>query len=180
MKSNIERKLYMIEPTLNVAIPLAAGSDINLLLERVRLAVAAACDPTVRSFDFGTPAGEADAPAAEADAAAAPAAPSGWDGIDVRAVVLGLPAKQRDVIKAAIDNGGTVDRDATYALIKRSKDKRLTGFTKPIDNAMEELKKNGKLREDAKPLLIPVYKGSGQAKAFRVPEEVVQRWKQTT
>jgi hypothetical protein len=174
----------MIEPTLNVAIPLAPGSDINLLLERVRLAVAAACDPTVRTFDFGTPAAEAqaetEAGAALDGAVAAADAPSGWDGIDVRAVVLGLPSKQRDVIKAAIENGGTVDRDATYALIKRSKDKRLTGFTKPIDNAMEELRKSGKLREDAKPLLIPVYKGSGQAKAFRVPEEVVQRWKQTT
>jgi hypothetical protein len=172
----------MIEPTLNVAIPLAPGSDVNLLLERVRLAVAAACDPTVRTFDFGTPADAVDAPVSEAAADVAPAsdAPLGWDGIDVRAVVLGLPAKQRDVIKAAIENGGTVDRDATYALIKRSKDKRLTGFTKPIDNAMEELRKSGKLREDAKPLLIPVYKGSGQAKAFRVPEEVLQRWKQTT
>ncbi|WP_296945982.1 hypothetical protein [uncultured Massilia sp.] len=172
----------MTEPTLNVAIPLTPGSDVNLLLARVRQAVAAACDPAIRSFAFSVPAVAAEAPAEaqSGDAAAAPAAagPRGWADIDVRAVVLGLPSKQRDVIKAAIDNGGQIDRDATYAIIKRSKDKRLTGFTKPIDNAMEALKKNGTLHDDAKPLLIPIYKGSGQAKAFRVPEEVVQRWKQ--
>ncbi len=174
----------MIEPTLSVAIPLAPGSDANLLLARVREAVAAASDPTIRTFTFTVPAVPADEPPVDAAVAATVAAepvaagPRGWADIDVRAVVLGLPSKQRDVIKAAIDNGGQIDRDATYAIIKRAKDKRLTGFTKPIDNAMEALKKNGTLHEDAKPLLIPIYKGSGQAKAFRVPEEVVKRWKQ--
>jgi hypothetical protein len=169
----------MIEPTLNVCIPLPPGGDLNVLLGRVRQAVAAACNPTIRIFDFGAPEGFLDGAPVGSTTTIQTNEPSGWDAVDVRAVILGLPVKQRNVIQTAIKNGGLIDRDETYAVIKRSPAKRLTGFTKPIEKVMDDLKKNGELGQEAKPLLIPVYRGSGRAKAFRVPDEIVKRLKQT-
>lgn len=168
----------MTELTLNICIPLPPKGNRNVFLGRVERALAAAYDPTIRILDFGAPEEFVD-PQLVTAAPTQTDEPPGWEGFDVRAMILSLPANQRDVIQAAIKNGGLINRDETYAVIGRSQKKRLTGFTRPVDKATAYLKKNGKLRQDVKDLLATEYKGSGRAYAFRVPDEVVQRWKQT-
>ena len=103
----------------------------------------------------------------------------GWGEVHDLAGFIGrLPKNQKKVVLQAIENGGQVSRSEVFALIGRSENKSLKGFTKPVARKMEELQDKKELPLDAAPLLRPIYDGSSryqQAQGFTVPMQVVVR-----
>src|SRR5690349_4355111 len=76
--------------------------------------------------------------------------------------------KQLEVIKAAADRGGNISRDEVMEILNRDKSKRLTGFTKPVVRAVQDLRDAGEdLPDEAFPF-HPVYDGQTQAQGFRI------------
>jgi len=103
----------------------------------------------------------------------------GWGQIhDLAGFINRLPKNQKKTVLRAIENGGKVSRSEVFALIGRSEDKSLKGFTKPVISRMEEMQEKQELPLDATPLLRPIYDGSmryQQAQGFLVPMQVVIR-----
>lgn len=104
-----------------------------------------------------------------------------WDEDVLMDALLRLTASNSTVqiksIKRAMDNLGTVSRAEVYELGGYAPSRSLKGFTRPCNRVTKDLKKEGRLPDDATELLVPVYdpdvKGYQQAKAFRIPDELV-------
>ena len=80
---------------------------------------------------------------------------------------------QADVIRRAARLGGSVDRAEVYDVCGFSTDRLLTGFTKPVARITWVLQYEGLVPQGVPPALYPVYEGPGRARAFVVPDEIV-------
>lgn len=103
---------------------------------------------------------------------------SGWTN-DLVERALDLLAGSRatlqiEVVRRAIERGGSISREEVYDL---GQDRSLKGFTRPTNLATQALRDSGTLPEDAEELLEPIYDVNArehpQAKGFRVPPEIV-------
>ena len=107
---------------------------------------------------------------------------TGWTLAAYREVMAGLLGKyfaQAKVINEAIKNGtGYVSREEVYSLAGYAESRSLKGFTRPVNRVMDEKVEEGKVPDEAAPLLEPDYdpniKGYQRARGFRVPLEVVK------
>jgi hypothetical protein len=108
--------------------------------------------------------------------------PSGWTKNAYDKALLKLAGSRADVqiqvVKRAIENGGSITRAEVFELGGYPTDRQLKGFTRPANRVTQELRDSGDLPEDADELLDPIYdmaaKGYQQAKGFRVPSELVR------
>ncbi|MEU1749871.1 PIN-like domain-containing protein [Micromonospora arida] len=78
-----------------------------------------------------------------------------------------------DVIVEAARQGGTLGRDAVYALCGYDEDRLLVGFTRPTARIAGDLQAEELLPATVRPMLTPLYRGPGRLYALRVPPEVV-------
>jgi hypothetical protein len=107
--------------------------------------------------------------------------PVAWDDDVLMNALLRLTASNSSVqikaIKRALDNLGTVTRAEIYEIGGYPSSRSLKGFTRPCNRVTKDLKREGELPADAAELLVPIYdpdvKGFQQAKAFRIPDELV-------
>jgi hypothetical protein len=79
-----------------------------------------------------------------------------------------------DVILEAARQGGTINRDAIYALGGYSDDRLLVGFTRPTARITAALQGEALLPATAAPMLTPLYHGPGRFYALRIPLEVAE------
>jgi hypothetical protein len=83
--------------------------------------------------------------------------------------------KQFRAIEAAARGGGTVTRAEVMDILGRDEAKRLTGFTKPIGRAVQELIDEGE-EIPAEPFpFSPVYDGGSKAQGFRIKPAALTR-----
>lgn len=101
----------------------------------------------------------------------------GWGDVkDWPPVLKALPTETRKVVQHAIKNGGHISRAEVYEVLGRSEDQSLKGFTRPVNKVMEMLRAKKQIRDDAEPLLTPIYETSKtyqQAQGFKVPVQVI-------
>jgi excisionase family DNA binding protein len=110
------------------------------------------------------------------------AEPTGWTKRAYEKALVKLAASRAEVqiqvVKRAIENGGSIMRAEVFELGGYPADRQLRGFTRSTNRATQELRESGDLPEDADELLAPIYdmtiKGYQQAKGFRVPQELVK------
>ncbi|WFR68640.1 PIN-like domain-containing protein [Curtobacterium flaccumfaciens] len=81
---------------------------------------------------------------------------------------------QAEVIMAAADAGGRVERTDVYRITGRTDGRMLTGFTRPVARVTRELQVAGVVPEGVLPLLSSWYERGVRATHFIVPEEVVE------
>jgi hypothetical protein len=81
--------------------------------------------------------------------------------------------EQADVIRAAADLGGTINREDVYAICGYQDDRMLRGFTLPTARITRELQQDGIVADGVDPVLTTVYRGGVKAAAFRIPTEMV-------
>jgi hypothetical protein len=103
---------------------------------------------------------------------------AGWGKVeDLSGIVGSFPTPARKVILRAIANGGHVSRAEVYAILGRSEDQSLKGFTRPVNRVMQSFQEKNAIPANAEPLLEPIYDTSvktyQQAQGFRVPLQVV-------
>jgi hypothetical protein len=79
---------------------------------------------------------------------------------------------QSEVIRAAAQMGGEIDRDAVYAICEFDDDRMLRGFTRPTARITADLQSAGLVGDGVTAMLIPRYEGV-KAAAFAIPDEVV-------
>ncbi|WP_367133930.1 hypothetical protein [Saccharothrix sp. HUAS TT1] len=105
------------------------------------------------------------------------ASAAGWTQETVQEALLALERDngwvQAGVIRAAIDNGGTVSREQVYAIGQYESTRMLRGFTRPVNRVVSRMRAKGTIPATAVDLLAPVYNGGVQATAFRVPDELL-------
>ncbi|ACU37654.1 PIN-like domain-containing protein [Actinosynnema mirum] len=78
------------------------------------------------------------------------------------------------VIRAAAREGGTISREAVYAICGYDSDRMLRGFTKPTRRITSALQRNGVVSPGVRqPLDTLYYYGEVKAGAFRIPDEMV-------
>lgn len=82
--------------------------------------------------------------------------------------------EQAEVIRSAAQAGGTVDRDAVYAIGGYADDRMLRGFTRPTARITRDLQASGVLANGVEPALTPIYRGGVKALGFRIPPEMVR------
>ncbi len=80
--------------------------------------------------------------------------------------------EQADVIRAAAHGGGSIERDALYAICDFAPDRMLRGFTRPTARITRDLVAEGILNESVTPMLTPIYESGVQAVRFEIPDEV--------
>lgn len=81
--------------------------------------------------------------------------------------------EQADVIRFAIENGGSVERDKIYEIAGYHEDRMLRGFTRPAARLTRALQDQGLVPDHVEPILAPQYQGGVTAVSFTVPDEVV-------
>lgn len=81
--------------------------------------------------------------------------------------------EQADVIRFAIANGGSVDRDKIYEIAGYHEDRMLRGFTRPAARITKTMQDQGLVSEHVEPILSPQYQGGVTAVSFSIPDEVV-------
>jgi prophage DNA circulation protein len=148
LKTSCERQLYMVRP-------------IDLLKRASALAV------TVREESV-----EDVARVSRRESEEHPA----WTETGVAALLEALETEgreQADVIRAAAQAGGTIDRDAIYAISDYDDDRMLRGFTRPTARITRDLQTAGVVANGVDAALTPIYHGGVKALAFRVPPEMV-------
>jgi hypothetical protein len=80
--------------------------------------------------------------------------------------------EQAEVIRAAAQDGGSIDRDTLYAICDYAPNRMLRGFTRPTARITTELVAEGLLDEGVDPMLTPIYDGGVHAVRFEIPAEV--------
>jgi len=83
--------------------------------------------------------------------------------------------KQLQAIQAAARGGGTVARADVMDILGRAESKRLTGFTKPIGRAVQELIDAGEEMPKEPFPFSPVYDGGSTAQGFRIKTAALTR-----
>jgi hypothetical protein len=100
-----------------------------------------------------------------------------WTADAVDKLIERLQAEGRrdlvDVINEAARLGGTVSRDAVYALCGYSDDRLLRGFTRPTARITADLQAEKLLPASVTPMLTSLYRDAGRLHAVRIPSEVV-------
>jgi len=76
-------------------------------------------------------------------------------------------------------NGGSVDRDAVYAIGGYADDRMLRGFTRPTARITRDLQASGAVANGVESALIPIYRGGVKALGFRIPLEMVRLLQRT-
>ncbi|MEU8154493.1 PIN-like domain-containing protein [Micromonospora sp. NPDC048986] len=79
-----------------------------------------------------------------------------------------------EVILEAARQGGTISRDAVYAICGYSNDRLLVGFTRPTARITASLQAEQRLPEAVTPMLTALYRGPGRLYAVRIPPEVTE------
>lgn len=101
-----------------------------------------------------------------------------WTAKAVEALLARLRGEGRrdlaDVIMEAARQGGTISRDAVYALGGYSDDRLLRGFTRPTARITADLQAEKLLPAAVTPMLTPLYRGPGRLYAVRIPSEVAE------
>jgi len=98
-----------------------------------------------------------------------------WSAVGVAALLDRLETEgreQADVIRAAADRGGTINREDVYAVCGYEDDRMLRGFTLPTARITRELQQDGIVADGVDPVLTTVYRGGVKAAAFRIPAEM--------
>jgi hypothetical protein len=80
--------------------------------------------------------------------------------------------RQADVLRTAAGRGGTISRAAVCRIMHRKQTQRLNGITKPIRRIVDDLKRDGRVPQAARPPLTPGYVG-GKAVRFVLPSDLV-------
>lgn len=99
-----------------------------------------------------------------------------WTEAGVAALLEALEIEgreQADIIRAAAQLGGTVDRDVIYAIGEYDDDRMLRGFTRPTARITRDLQAAGLVANGVNAALTPIYRGGVKAVAFRIPSEMV-------
>jgi hypothetical protein len=85
--------------------------------------------------------------------------------------VEGLP--QAEIIREAAALGGTIMREAVYAICGYDDDRMLRGFTRPTARLTTDLQREGLVGDSVVPALVPLYPDDARAAGFRIPPEMV-------
>lgn len=99
-----------------------------------------------------------------------------WSDIGVTELLRRLDAEglpQADVIRRAALLGGTITREAVYAICGYDDDRMLRGFTRPTARITADLQRAGMVSDSVVPALVPQYPDGVRASGFRVPAEMV-------
>lgn len=99
-----------------------------------------------------------------------------WTETGVAALLEALEIEgreQADVIRAAAQEGGTVEREVIYAIGEYDDDRMLRGFTRPTARITRDLQESGLVANGVDAALTPIYRGGVKAVAFRIPSEMV-------
>jgi hypothetical protein len=81
---------------------------------------------------------------------------------------------QADIIRAAADQGGVIDREQVYQIAGYEEDRMLRGFTRPTARITRALQDQGLLPEGVESALTTIYEGGVLAVRFEIPLEMVE------
>lgn len=154
-------------PELVAELLAKAGRRLFMLRPRDLLAASAVLQVTVREESL------ADAERARQDQNVRPE----WTPVGVSELLERLDAEgavQAEVIRAAAQSGGEIDRTTIYEIGGYEDDRMLRGFTRPVLRVTSDLQAEGLVADGVTPMLVALYPVSVRASAFRVPAEVVR------
>lgn len=105
---------------------------------------------------------------------------TGWTQNALTLLMLQLAVEapvQEATIRLACQQGGFVGRDDVYRLGDYEPERKLRGFTRPVNRLAQQLRESGTIPDHAADALVPVYDlqehGFGWVDGFRVPAELV-------
>ena len=81
---------------------------------------------------------------------------------------------QARILRAAAQNGGSIDRQTVHLLAEYPPEQNLTGFTKPVGGLCGNSRRKGSRQGRRDAALLPDYRGKTKVQAFSLPPDLTE------